>query len=317
MTLHRVGNVVHGDCRHVRQHARRFGWLGAAVFGLGLLVAPALAAVADKLPEGVFARIGDQEISFDEYHGYLAQRLRQKYFHGRLIHEEMTRAQKEIAQELIDHCLASQEAVRRGLVAPQSDGETKTPEELAERTAKLKEQLRTQVVVSEADVKGFYAQHPDKFTAPEQVRLSVILLAVPPYAPKEDWQAAHDQAVALRKRIVEAGEAFGEVARSHSKHDSASKGGDLGFVHKGRLAPDVEGVVDQLGLGKVSEPVPLLQGVALFRVEERKSPYLNSFEDVADRARLLWVNERSQAAWQVLIDELRQTTPIAVAEGAL
>lgn len=317
MTLNRVGCIVHNDCRRVQRRVRRFRWLGGWAFGLALLVGPAMAAVADKLPEGIFARIGGQEITLDEYHGFLAQRLRQKYFHGRLIHEEMARAQREITQELIDHYLAAQEAARRGLVAQHAESGASTPQILAEHMAALREQLRTQVVVSDADVKAFYAQYPDKFTAPDQLRLSVILLGVPPYAPKEEWQTAHDQAVGLRKRIVDQGDAFDVVAREYSKHESAAKGGDLGFVHKGRLAPEVEGVVEQLALGTVSEPVPLLQGVALFRVEERKPSHLNPFENVADRARVLLVNERSQAAWQALIDKLRQTTPIAVAEGAL
>lgn len=291
------------------------GLLGALT--IVLVAAPARAALGEQLPDGVFARVGDQQVSFDEYHGYMSQRLRQKYFHGRLVHEEMARAQKEIAQELIDHYLLAQEARRRGLVE-----EIPSPAQAGLHGAAaspwgeaIKKQLSEQVVVSDAEVEAYYKANPAKFTAPEQVRVSVILLRVAPYEPKEAWQAAYDEAVVLRGRIESGADSFAQLAVARSQHESAADGGDLGFVHKGRLAPEVEEVVERLELGKVSQPVPLLQGVALFRVDDKKSARLNPYGDVAERARLLLTSERADAAWRRLVDELRKTTPIAVAEG--
>lgn len=279
---------------------------------LGLLIAlatPVGAAVSDKLPPNVYAQVGSQQISNEQWHEFLAQRLRQKYFHGRLVHEQMAQAQREIAQELVDRYLLVQEAVRRGLV-------TSTAESTADNDIRaLRDDARQRISASDADVRAFYEHNPDKFTMPEQVRLSVILVAVPPYAPAEQWQQAQAQVAELVSRVRE-GDLLADLAKQFSGHESAARGGDLGLIHKGRLAPEVEAVVDQLEVGAVSEPVMLLQGVALFRLEEKLISKLNRFEDVQDRARALLREARLEIVWRDMLAQLRNATPVIIADGA-
>lgn len=272
------------------------------------LVAPVGAAQSDKLPPNVYAQVGSQQISTEQWHEFLAQRLRQKYFHGRLVHEQMAQAQQDIAQELIDRYLLVQEAARRGLVV--STAESSADDDIGA----LRNDARQRVSISDADVRAFYENNPDKFTMPEQVRLSVILVAVPPYAPAEQWQQAQAQVAQLVSRVRE-GDLLADLAKQFSGHESAARGGDLGLIHKGRLAPEVEAVVDQLDVGAVSEPVMLLQGVALFRLEEKLISKLNRFEDVQDRARALLREERLEIVWRDMLAQLRKATPVIIADG--
>ena len=66
---------------------------------------------------------------------------------------------------------------------------------------------------------------------------------------------------AARARIEEAqgklaaGEAFGDVARSYSDGQNAVRGGDLGVLQKGQMAPQFDDVGFALQVGQISEIV--------------------------------------------------------------
>ncbi len=83
------------------------------------------------------------------------------------------------------------------------------------------------------------------------------------------------------------------------------------------LAPEAQRIVDGLSPGEVSEPVRLLQGYAIFRVNERVPPQLNDFARSEMRARQLLNRERKAQAWRRLLADLREKTPITINEALL
>ena len=108
---------------------------------------------------------------------------------------------------------------------------------------------------------------------------------------------------------------FAELARLRSGDGSAAKGGDMGYLHRGMLGDQAQQVVDALAVGEVGEPVTLLEGVAIFRLEDRPALQLLAFEEVRERVRGLWLREHSEQAWQALLTRLRADTVITVSEG--
>lgn len=82
------------------------------------------------------------------------------------------------------------------------------------------------------------------------------------------------------------------------------------------MLPDAAQVaVDKLKPGELSEPVVLLEGVAVFRLEERKPPKLNPLERVRDRARDLWMRDKGEETWTAFVAKLRRDTPVKVDES--
>jgi len=304
-----------------------FVWVGLALL-LQLQV-----AVAGPL----FATVGGEDISREAYEAYVAAGLRQQFYHGKVSEEKLRAFREQMAVELIDQVLLVQEARRRGLQIHKAliDDELSRTRQRYQNVADWKQQektvlermrtalerrdlidqLRQQVVtgVAEPDevlVHKFYQTNPEKFTTPERLHLSLIMLGVEPWAPTTKWQAAEQEAAELVQRL-RAGEAdFADLAHLHSSDASAAQGGDLGFVHLGMLAPEVQKHVDKLDVGEIAEPLRLLQGIAIFRLDGREDAHLNDFVQVQERATGLLKRQLQEQAWAQLLERLRQQTPI-------
>lgn len=286
---------------------------------------------AEASQEKIFAVIGGEAISQTEYETYMHQALRGRFYHGRASALDEKKFEEETTRRFIDRVILRQEAVRRGvrvdpsLVAERaakraasvgSDG--KAVLESAVRSELLIEKLEGEVrrvsPPSEAAARAYYQQHPEKFTVPEQVRVAVILLKVPPYAPAAQWQARLEEAKALRRQIVD-GKDFGTLAREHSEHETAQRGGDLGLVHAGMLIQELQEIVDRLQVGDLAEPAAILQGIVLVRLDERQPAELTPFERASERAQRLLHEERGEEAWQVFLRDLREKTPVKLQNG--
>jgi parvulin-like peptidyl-prolyl isomerase len=314
----------------------------AAALLLAVLGPPSRAAPSGNSPGGeVFARVGEHVVTLDEFQAALAAGMRQKYYHGRPPEAELARFQREVAEQLIDEVLLLAEARRRGLEADaqavqeqlsayerrygasaqwQARREKWLPglaEQLRRRSLlqRLEQQVKAAPEPDEAQLRAYYESHRDLFTEPEQVRLSLILLKVDPSSPESAWQGAAAEAARLRRRLEQGGD-FGELARVHSADPSASRGGDLGYVHRGMLPESLQNrVIDALAPGAVSPPVRLLEGVALVRLEERKPARLRPFAEVRQRAAELWARDQGERAWRGLIVRLRSGTEIRIDES--
>ena len=170
---------------------------------------------------------------------------------------------------------------------------------------------------TDADVQAYYDANIDKFTQPEQVRLSVILLAVPAWADSATWDAAREKAAGILMSIRE-GRDFADAAREFSNDPSAGNGGDMGYVHAGVLDGELLQVVNGLANGELADrPVTVLEGVVLVRVEDRRAPQVHPLDDVRERATGLWQRDAEQSAYEAAIARLREASEIVMDETYL
>jgi len=305
----------------------------------------AAAAAGDAAPkataagETVFARVNGSVVSVELYDAEINRAFREKFYHRRPPEAQMAQLRREVGDTLIDRVLLLAEARRRGI---EPDAE-KNREALAAFEARnrgnprwqerrdqmlplltrgLEEQSvleRLERAVRETPAPGgeqareYFDAHHDLFTEPERLRLSVILLKVDPSAPQAERDEAHKQAQIIRQRLAE-GADFAALARERSGDASAPKGGDMGYVHRGMLPEALHGQLDKLAPGTLSEPIPLLEGVAIFRLEERLPAQLTSFEKSKERAAALWRRERAERQWLELKARLRSTATIEVVD---
>ncbi len=320
--------------------SKRRRWSGWVLSWLLAVSAQASVTVAE-LPESVFARVGEDTITTDEFKQFFHNYVRNRFYHGKIPDDERTRIRREAAKELIGKVLLVQEARRRGY-RPQSERIETTlagmldayrqrygkREDWPEYREKLAQRLRTflenqSLLIQlkadlakipdpdEATVRRYYETHPDKFTSPEQLRVAVILLRVAPSSTPAVWEQAMEEGRRIRKQLDE-GADFAELARLHSADDSAEEGGDMGYLHRGMLAKPVQDALDGLQPGEITPPLRLLQGVAIFRLEDRKPPVRNPFEKVRARARELYLREARQQRIDELLARLWETTPIQI-----
>lgn len=299
--------------------------------------APAAAQTAQAATEPLFAEVNGRTISAREYESTVQNMARQKFYHGKPPEAQVQALRQEVADRLVERVLLLEEIGRRDLRADdqaiaatlaeydQRYGNSAHWQQNRERmlpglTAKLREQQLLQRIEAQvrdvpagtpAEVRAYYDAHPELFTEPEKLRLSVILLKVDPSSPGSAWDKAMEEAAAIRKRIL-AGADFGELARLHSGDGTAAQDGDMGYLHRGMLPEGLHEQVDKIQPGQLSEPVRVLEGIALFRLADRKAANKRGFEEVAGRAAELLGRERSEQSWKGFLDGLRAAARIRI-----
>lgn len=72
------------------------------------------------------------------------------------------------------------------------------------------------------------------------------------------------------KAKLDSGADFAELARKYSGDNSATRGGDLGWLEQGQTVPEFETAMNALPLNKISGPVRTPFGWHLIQVEERR-----------------------------------------------
>lgn len=327
----------------MRQRKKVQGWIAlaaiAAVAGLGASAVAADPAPQTAAGEAVFARVNGGVISVERYEAELKGAFREKFYHGRPPEAKMAQLRREVGDTLIDRVLLLAEAKQRG-IEPDTE---KTREALAAFEARnrgnpqwqqrrdqllplltqgLEEQSvleRLERAVREVPAPGaeqareYFDGHRDAFTEPERLRLSVILLKVDPGATQVERDKAGEEAQLIRQRLAE-GADFAALARERSGDMSAPQGGDMGYLHRGMMPEELHAKLDGVAAGTLSEPILLLEGVAIFRLEERLPAQLKSFEESKERAAALWQREHAERQWREFKSRLRSVATIEVVD---
>lgn len=313
--------------------------LVAAIVALSQ-TAQAEEAAPPAAPEPLYAMVNGKPITQKDFRGAYSNYLRQKYYHGQVPEEQLAPASKEVSDRLVERILLLDEAKQRGLAAD----EQRIAQTIAEYEARyaasqvwqksrasmlpgLWQQLAEQDLLHQIEVIGhaitepadeavrkFHKARVELFTEPEKMHLHTILLKVDPSATKALWDAAREEAARIVARLRTDKATFEELASLHSQDASADKGGDMGYLHRGMIPEQVQFQLDARPLGTVGDPIDVLEGVAIFRLDERIPAKGMAYQDVAARARELLKREQSDLAWEAFISGLRKTAVIKVVE---
>jgi len=299
--------------------------------------APNDGKAAKPQQQEAIAKVGDTVITYEDFAAAFNISARNKFYHGRAPQEEVAALQREVADQLVARVLLLREAAARGM-KPDTAEVQKTIQGYDQRygnsepwksnraqmlpplqarleeenlLAQIEKAVRNVPKPTVQEVRAYYTANSEKFTEPEQLRVSVILRRVPAASPNTAWVKAFEEAQEIAKRL-KGGADFDAEARAHSQDQSKAQGGDMGYLHAGMLPEGTEGIVQALQPGEISNPLQILEGIALFKVTSRKPPKLNSFETVQQRAHDLLLRDRSDQAWNKLVADLKKKTPVKV-----
>ncbi len=310
------------------------------VYFLGLITMASIGTHARDVDtaaaDEVFATVGDKAIHVDEYNAALQQTIRERFYHGQPPAAMVATVRREVADQMIDRVLLLNEADRLGLKPNRKQVEQQLKQHLDKRSdqgnidkkalrkwlnqqdvlAQLENSVKNVAQPTNDEIEKYYTNNPDKFTEPEQMRLSVILLAVAPSSSSSVWAAAREEAARI-KHSLDNGADFAELARLHSADASGPNGGDMGYLHQGMLSEPVEQVIGQLDIGQTTDPIMVLEGIALFRVVDKRLPKLHALTEVRERVEALARQDQAGQHWQNLINRLRSETDINIEQKYL
>jgi peptidyl-prolyl cis-trans isomerase D len=124
-----------------------------------------------------------------------------------------------------------------------------------------------QVNVTDAEVRDFFRDNPDRFERPRTARLTVAF--IPKTLTDADKQAAMQNALRIRQELVGGGDFAAVAARESQDPGSAQKGGDLGTFGRGQMVGAFDSAAFSLPVGEISQPVETQFGYHLIQVQER------------------------------------------------
>ena len=157
------------------------------------------------------------------------------------------------------------------------------------------------------DLEAQYNKDIATYRTPPRVRLRQIVRALDRDATEKDVAQAHGLLMGLRAQL-EAGADFSTLAQQHSQDASSrARGGDLGLLDQGTLAPNLERAAFGLEPGKVApEPVRTPEGLHLIETTEVRAAGLTPLSEV-----------RHEVAGHLLRDRAAQVLAQARAERLL
>jgi len=143
----------------------------------------------------------------------------------------------------------------------------------------LRRDVRSKIAISEEEIGAYYLKHREEYEGKEAVRIKQILLPYPSGIDEEGKKKLREQAETIRKRIM-AGEPFDLMAATYSQGPAAAQGGDLGFIEKGLMLPEVDRVAFSLKQDEVSDLVESSLGLHLLKLVDKRGAGVKPIEAV-------------------------------------
>ena len=177
----------------------------------------------------------------------------------------------------------------------------------------VNQEVRSKIVITDADVKAYYEAHAAQFSGPAQYHLRQILLKVDLGAGSQERQAVYEKMRTVRQRLL-ARENFGELAAIYSQAASAANGGDLGLLEARLLAPMIREALEGLKAGEFSEIVETEQGYQILYVEDLVRDTHKTLEEATPEIQEKLFGEIIEQRFQAWVKELREKAHIKIVE---
>jgi len=250
-------------------------------------------------------------------------------YHGTLAEKRRDEFRQKALEDLIDHELQYQDAVARGMKPARKEVKKwmkqvrksyKSKKEYQAALAQagmsereLRKQIEKNVLVqavihmtvtepagmTEAGLQDYYRKNMSKFLQPESVRLRI-------FSTKDEGKARE-----ILKRI-KAGDDFGALAAKKSEDKFRIRGGDMGYIHRGRILPEAETVAFALRTGEVSGLVKAQGTWLIMKVEDRRPEHQLSFEEARDKLKKKLEAGRAEELMTKWVADLRAKAKIEI-----
>ena len=208
---------------------------------------------------------------------------------------------KAVLNQLISNKLLLQDA-RRNLY----EGEAAFREQLQ----KLKEGMLINYAgekaiasarVDEAEVKAYFDENPDQFTAEESVNASHILVKT------------EDEAKDILAEINEGKISFEDAAKKYSSCPSKDNGGNLGDFGRGQMVPEFDKAVFEMAEGEITaEPVKTQFGYHLIKLVKKNEAQPMEYAQVKEDIKNMLLNEKRRKAYESKINQLKIMYPVDI-----
>jgi peptidyl-prolyl cis-trans isomerase C len=260
------------------------------------------------------ATVDDEDISTGELQDELDKLP--PYLKGRVSTPE---GRKEFLDNLLTRRALMHEAKTTGIESdPQIQKQINEYKERLILQKLMQENIEKEPQVSDDEIKKYFDSHPEEFKESEQVRARHILIKTDGNATPQQKAEAKAKAEKLLARAKK-GEDFEKLAKENSQDPgSASRGGDLGFFPKGRMAPAFEASAFAMKKpGQLSGVVETQFGFHVIQYVDRQVTKEKGFDEAKEVIRRRLAPQKQRESYQAFIENVKKKHKIEVKDDVL
>jgi peptidyl-prolyl cis-trans isomerase SurA len=263
---------------------------------------PQIDAASQSNPDdsdAIAATVNDESISDYEVRQRVALYLATSGINQQLTEAQKTRIRGQILEQLEAEKIQLQEAVKKKITVSPVEVDKRINGMMAENRFDIKQlrntlaaagasedALRAQITASIAWQKAVNDEYGDRVNVtPEMVdaemtrnaegankpHYHVMEVFLPVDNPEQDTKVRKDAEEVLNQ--LHQGAPFPTVARQFSQHPTAATGGDMGWVHEGQLAPELNAELGKMEPNSISQkPIRSIGGYYILGLRERQEP---------------------------------------------
>ncbi len=168
--------------------------------------------------------------------------------------------------------------------------------------------VRSGLAVDEADVRAYYERNKKSYSLPEEIRVRQIFFRLPENATPDQTAAVKQKALAALERAKK-GEDFIRLVNELSESENAALGGDLGFMQRDQLIPEIEEAARTLKPGEIAGPLLCAGGFHVIRLEEIRTQ-VKPFEKVKDEIAKMLFEQKMENTYRTWLQTLRSDSLI-------
>ncbi len=183
------------------------------------------------------------------------------------------------------------------------------------KQAVMQSEVIRKITFKTEELKAYYDANTDKFQREERVYLREIVVSTKdkekdPVALAVADKKATDLVARARK-----GEKFPEMAQINSDSSTAKDGGSLSPYVKGEMDPAKEALVWDQEKGYVTDPIKIMDGWLILKVDAHHKKGLAEFEEVQPSILDFMMRQRLVSAARAYLTKLRQDAFLEIKAG--
>jgi parvulin-like peptidyl-prolyl isomerase len=172
-------------------------------------------------------------------------------------------------------------------------------------------EIGNRVKVSDKEINQYYRAHQKEFWEDGKVRARHILFIAERGSSETNRKSKLQQAKKVLNELRK-GKDFAELAIEYSEDVSASDGGDVGFVVRGKMVREFEDAVFNLKPGQISDVVETEYGYHIIKVEEVVSGKTLSLKGAKERVYRILAMKKQEQGYDDWMRELKKAAFIEV-----
>ncbi len=175
----------------------------------------------------------------------------------------------------------------------------------------IEKEIRSEITISEEEVGEYYSKHRNDYEGKEATRIQQILLVKPKDCDDSTREELRAKAEEILKRVKD-GESFDLLVDNYSQGPAAKSRGDLGFVEKGMMFPEVDTAVSGLKKGESSGVIESPVGFHIIRVIDKRGAGIKPVDEVREEIVGNIGNEKINKKFEEWLKELREKSLVEI-----